>query len=171
MNTRTLTGSAGPWYREPWPWILIALPLSAVIAGFITLIIAIENPDGLVAEDYYKQGLAINRVLERESHAEELGLGAQVMISEEKVRVGLSGSATTRPGSITVRLIHPTRSGMDRSIKLNPIADGWYEGALPIMTSGRWRVQVEDDQATWRLNGIWMTSERMFTLPPAGAIQ
>lgn len=163
MNTHTLTRKVVPWYREPWPWVLIALPLSAVIAGFITLMIAIENQDGLVAEDYYKQGLAINRVLEREARAAALGLSAQVMISDERIRIGLTGPADL-PASVVVRFIHPTRSGLDRSIVLGAIANGWYEGAMPGMTSGRWLVQAEDDQGTWRLIGIWITPEQVFAL-------
>ena len=55
-----------PWYREPWPWILMSVPATAVVAGIITLWLAVSSADGLVAEDYYKQGLAINRVIERE---------------------------------------------------------------------------------------------------------
>ncbi len=40
-----------PWYREPWPWVLIALPLLAVVAGFATLWLALSNPDYLVVDD------------------------------------------------------------------------------------------------------------------------
>ena len=39
-----------PWYREPWPWVLIALPLSAVIASLVTLWIALSNPDHLAVD-------------------------------------------------------------------------------------------------------------------------
>jgi hypothetical protein len=40
-----------PWYRQFWPWFIIALPASAVIAGFITLWLAISRPDHLVVDD------------------------------------------------------------------------------------------------------------------------
>jgi hypothetical protein len=45
-----------PWYREPWPWILMALPLSAVIASFASLFIAISHPDPLVTEHAWEDG-------------------------------------------------------------------------------------------------------------------
>jgi hypothetical protein len=48
-----------PWYKEPWPWILMAPPATAVLAGIATVWIAVASADGLVAEDYYKQGLAM----------------------------------------------------------------------------------------------------------------
>jgi hypothetical protein len=40
-----------PWYRQFWPWFIIALPASAVIAGFITLWLAMSRPDHLVVDD------------------------------------------------------------------------------------------------------------------------
>ena len=41
-----------PWYREPWPWILMSGPAVVVCAGIATAVIAVETNDGLVAEDY-----------------------------------------------------------------------------------------------------------------------
>lgn len=40
-----------PWYRQFWPWFIIALPASAVIASFFTLWLAVSNPDTLVISD------------------------------------------------------------------------------------------------------------------------
>jgi len=40
-----------PWYRQFWPWVLIAIPLAAVIMGGVTLWLAISNPDYLVVEE------------------------------------------------------------------------------------------------------------------------
>jgi hypothetical protein len=45
-----------PWYKQFWPWFIIALPASAVIASFISLWLAVSNPDQLVVtEDEYLQ--------------------------------------------------------------------------------------------------------------------
>jgi hypothetical protein len=40
-----------PWYRQFWPWFIIALPASAVIASLITFYLAVSRPDHLVVED------------------------------------------------------------------------------------------------------------------------
>ena len=37
-----------PWYRQFWPWFLLALPAAAVIGGILTVIIAVSNPDPLI---------------------------------------------------------------------------------------------------------------------------
>ena len=63
-----------PWYKERWTWLLMLMPATAIVAGFITLWLAITSFDGLVADDYYKQGLAINQTLARANAAQERGL-------------------------------------------------------------------------------------------------
>ena len=50
-NIKPAPGQNLPWYRQFWPWFIIALPASAVVASFITLWLAISNPDQLVIED------------------------------------------------------------------------------------------------------------------------
>ena len=65
-----------PWYKQFWPWFIISLPASAVIAGLITVYIAFENADSLVADDYYKSGLAINNRIKQQQNAASKGLAA-----------------------------------------------------------------------------------------------
>ena len=48
------------WYREPIMWLVIAFPLTAVIVGFVSLALAIRSDDGMVEDDYYKQGMTIH---------------------------------------------------------------------------------------------------------------
>lgn len=44
-----------PWYREPWPWVLIAIPLATIIACGFTLWLAISRPDYLVLDEQQYQ--------------------------------------------------------------------------------------------------------------------
>ena len=168
MSTRAIEKSNVRWYREPWPWILLGLPATAVVAGIVTLVIAIRHEDGLVAEDYYRQGLAINRVLERESRAAELGLSAHLMFSGKRLRASFAGSGEF-PDAVMVRFVHPTRAGEDREVALSAISPGWYEGDLPTLAAGRWRLQLEDAQSTWRLTGSWMTDQTSLAISAAAA--
>ena len=67
MNKSAPLAEPRPWYREPWPWVAIAIPAAAVIAGFITLYLAISNPDYLVVEeDRYRE---INSELRAQSRS------------------------------------------------------------------------------------------------------
>ncbi|HWQ39238.1 MAG TPA: FixH family protein [Burkholderiales bacterium] len=156
-----------PWYREPWPWALLAAPATAVVAGVATLLIALAHQDGLVAEDYYRQGLAINQRLEREQRAAALRLRAQVLFSERRARVLLEGDGSL-PGRLRLRFVHPTRSGNDREVVLERVAPRMYEAALPAFRSGRWLVQLEDPDRTWRLSGVWAGDEPALVLSSIG---
>ncbi len=40
-----------PWYREPWPWIIIGLLGSVMVASGVTVWIAVTHPDALVVEE------------------------------------------------------------------------------------------------------------------------
>jgi hypothetical protein len=144
--------STAPWYREPWPWLLMLGPVGAVVAGAFTLWLAMANEDGLVADDYYKQGLAINEVIGRESEAARLGLQARILVGEARVLVHLAGAA---PRNLTLQLAHPTRAGLDRIAQLTAHDGGLYEGPLAVPASGRWHIVIEDDSEAWRLGGEW----------------
>jgi len=148
---------AQPWYREPWPWILMAGPAAVVVAGFVTAWLAVRSDDGLVVDDYYKQGLAINQTLGRSDAAERRGMQAEIHLVDGQVRV-LLGAAVR--GALTLQLAHPTRAGMDQRLKLAMVQPGVYEGRLQPLPAGRWHVVLE--QSDWRLAGEW-------TLPAAGA--
>lgn len=44
-----------PWYKQFWPWFLIILPATVVVACITTFVLFVENDVDLVAEDYYKK--------------------------------------------------------------------------------------------------------------------
>ena len=54
---------AEPWWKFGHVWLIIAGPLIVIVAGFVTLWLAISRPDPVVAEDYYRQGIEINKNL------------------------------------------------------------------------------------------------------------
>ncbi len=54
---------SGPWWRHPLLWMVIAGPAVSVVAGFGILAIALRTPDPVVAVDYYRQGVEINKTL------------------------------------------------------------------------------------------------------------
>jgi uncharacterized protein len=137
-----------PWYREPWPWLLMSGPAAVLVAGAVTTWIAFATADGLVAEDYYKQGLAINKVLKREEAARRLGLSAEVVLQAGKIRVELKGE---EPPVLFVHLAHATRAGHDLRLRLARSPSGAYEADLPPLPQGHWRIVLEDPGGSWRL--------------------
>jgi hypothetical protein len=145
-----------PWYKERWPWILMAGPGIVIIAGAITLWLAVISNDGLVTDDYYKQGLAVNQQLHRDRLASNLGLRADVMRAGDNVRLLLGAEGDAKlPQAITLKLAHPTRAGQDQAIQMVLEGQGFYSGKLAAEVSGRWLVSIEDPAGQWRLQGEW----------------
>ncbi len=158
-----------PWYRQFWPWLLISLPLTSVVAGVTTLFIAMDDPDGLVADDYYKAGLAINRTLERQGEARRMGIGArgQLDLTTGDVLLSVDG-LTTSPGPLTLRLAHATRSTHDQQIELRPVPGGGnrFAGQLSDrLRQGAWTLFLEPAAGTWRVTGRTLVNEGGASLP------
>ncbi|HEX2651947.1 MAG TPA: FixH family protein [Burkholderiales bacterium] len=137
-----------PWYKEPWPWILMSGPAAVIVAGAATTWIAFASADGLVAEDYYRKGLAVNAVLAREQAAERLGIAADLERSGETMRVRLRGAS---PDFVFLRFVNATRASMDVRVRLEAAGAGLYEGRVLPLAPGRWRVILEDPRGEWRL--------------------
>lgn len=143
-----------PWYRERWPWLLMLGPAVVVVAGLVTLWLAVKSSDGLVADDYYKQGLAINQTLARGDRARAMELSARVRLDGKNVRVALHArEGVILPYRIRLSFAHPTRGGLDRVVELDASAAG-YRGSIPELSSGRWLILLEDPEGMWRLSGV-----------------
>jgi hypothetical protein len=150
MHTQT---PKTPWYREPWVWLMIALPMSAVIGGMITIYLAVSTSDGLVVDDYYKRGKAINMVLARDEAAARYQLRAIIDLDlrDNLMELQLQSTAETLPKVLTFSVLHPTRPGHDQVIVLRHAGDGMYYGDIDEIARGKWYLQLEADD--WRLSG------------------
>jgi hypothetical protein len=137
-----------PWYRNRWPWLLMSGPAIVLVAGAITTWIAFASADGLVAEDYYKRGLAINKAFAREEAAGRRGISAEVRFEPGRLRVLLKGEA---PEALFIHLVHATRAGHDQRLRLVPAGKGVYQAGLPALPPGRWSIAIEDPRGAWRI--------------------
>jgi uncharacterized protein len=162
-----MTETSKPWYREPWPWLLMIAPLAAVIMGVVIFVLADRTRDGLVADDYYKEGLAINRTLDRERRAATLHVAGSLAFSPDRTQVRLRlGQDGAAPPALLLTLLHPTRAGMDQRIVLIRTAPGEFSGKLRAPVAGRWLLMLEDDDRSWRVNGVWRTVDDRVSLRP-----
>ena len=144
--------STTPWYRQRWPWFLILGPAVVVVAGFVTLYIALRTDDGLVADDYYKRGLAINQTLARAARSAALDLSATVDVERDGTVHAHLSSKGALPPVVRLRLLHPTRAGLDESADLALGPDGRYTGHVEPAAPGRRLVLVETSD--WRLGPV-----------------
>jgi hypothetical protein len=123
-------------------------PALVIAAGSVTMVFAFSGRDALVADDYYRQGIGINRTLEREAQARALGLRGTLVLDPGAVRVVLE-SAKPLPERIRLTASSATRAGIDRVLTLTRDAGGTYWAPMAPLADGRWRFILETD--SWRV--------------------
>lgn len=144
-----------PWYKQFWPLFVFSLPAASVIAGLITVVIAFRNADSVVADDYYKEGMAINQRLDKRDHARELGIQAEMGYAGELLTVGfLAKRPDVQQLSVTFR--HATLAHKDFSVQLKMRPDGSYFANIPNDMSGKWRVVLQPGHQQWELVSTWI---------------
>lgn len=144
-----------PWYRQFWPWFLISLPAIVVVGSMFTIYMAVTTEDGLVTDDYYKEGLAIRKDAARAEAANALGVRGSLHYdaSDGRIEVQLNDAAVGQLATLVVVLFHPTRSHQDQRVELARVGTGRYAGTVQTLGPANWRVSVEPTSGQWRING------------------
>jgi hypothetical protein len=158
------------WYKEPWLLLVVGGPLFVVAASIYTGILAWRGSDKVVAQDYYKQGLMINKDLQRDAKARELQLSATITLdlAANKMRMSLTANAAL-PETVQLSLASSGGSGISvnevlRRLPMKLARPGQYEGELNASTNHAltsvklFHVKVETTD--WRLTGDWFDPEQ-----------
>lgn len=152
LKSRIENSAPEPWYRQFWPWFLIVLPGSVVIAAITTMIIAVRGSDDLVVDDYYKDGLAINRQLERDERARRRGYTAHLAITEDTVTVLTEDLPAV--AELRLRLSHPMEADRDIRIDLRRSGPERYAARLPVSVGDNWHWLLDAGESSdWRITG------------------
>lgn len=136
-------------------WLIIALPIAAVVASLLTMVIASRNADTLVKGDYQKEGLTLHQHTERDLRARQLGLSARLQQGDGELRLQLSGHPEPTPESLVLLLSHPTQATKDVAINLRHADGKVYIGKASSSQETNWLVQLEPVDQSWRLSGRW----------------
>lgn len=153
----TMSGTVTPWYRQPWPWLLMIMPVLAVVGGALMIWFAVTTDDGVVDDDYYKQGLAINQKLSRQKLAQTMGLSAKMSVSGEKFSIILKSDRELEfPQRIMLHLNYASNKAHDLDLVLERAqvaSDSVYVSDIKDLKEGHWYVSLEDEGSSWRLSG------------------
>ncbi|MDI1300423.1 MAG: FixH family protein [bacterium] len=144
--------TAKPWYRQFWPWFIMALPATAVVAGLSTVYIAFKNQDSLVRDDWYQDGKSINLDMAREKRAQLLGMSADMAIDAltGDIRVTLHEKQTALlPPSLKIAFSHVTRADLDQAVTLQRQHDGEYHGVIGHALRGHFDIELAGND--WRI--------------------
>ena len=138
---------------EPLVWLVISLPLAAIVASASIMHFALQRQDSNSGDDASRYSPGINAELTRQAQARTLGLAVQkAVLSGHETRVELrSIGVGDLPATLTLRLTHPVAQRFDKTILLNRIATGAYVGpGIPAAVPGTvWQGVI--DTPTWRV--------------------
>ena len=144
---------AQPWYRQFWPWFLIAVPGLSVVASIAMLVVAVRHADSLVRDDYYAAGLAIDRDFALERVAAQRHLVATLRDDETRheLALDLRGDGVDPNSELTLVLSHPTDAARDQTLRLRADADGVFRAPRAAPLRGRWNAALAPAGGGWRL--------------------
>lgn len=138
--------------REPMLWLVIGLPVAAVVAGLLTLWIAIRaGGNDAIAEPVRRTAQIQVRDLAADEAARAAGLALLLQRDANGLRLmRLTGAAGHE--ALQLHLRHPSLAAADRTITLQPDAGAWQaRGVLP--ADHDWRLELLPADGAWRLVG------------------
>lgn len=143
-----------PWYKQFWPWFIIAIPASSVAAGMVMLHLAIDGADTLVRDDWYKDGMAINQRLDKQNRAREAGLKAFFSFDQEEniVKLRIDNLDAQQVPSLSLDLVHPTLAQRDIKVQLYRAPDNTYFAKLPRTPAGLYYAQIRSVEDAWEID-------------------
>jgi hypothetical protein len=154
--------AGAPWYTQFWPWFLIALPTTAVVASIASLVIAVRNADTLVRADWSDAGEHINVELglEREAHVRGVSAIVRLDPAENRVSVELDGVGVESLPRLSLELRHPTDASRDFSSVLTATGAGVFTGdAASALVTGSWHLTIAPPDRAWLLRKrVWLGS-------------
>jgi len=155
-----------PWYQQFWPWALMVMPATAVVAGLYTYSLAASGSSGLVVDDYYNVGKAINYSLAKGQKAADMGLHGNLVLNGQSVRLLLNNAEIQSQQQLFLRLYHATRSGLDQSVVLGNAGAGVWSGQVQGLAAGKWHVHLASQDESWRLSGVMQATDMALEMKP-----
>lgn len=167
MNQPAVALSTEPaWYRQFWPWFLIGLLGSVVLASFITLFIAVGDDDGVVVGAVASSG---GKVM---TEIKDAARGATVTLEPKNGILDITLAQTQRLESLQITLLHPTRKGRDLTFELDRVGPGQWMTEIPkasqFPANLRWRWVLSSGSGVNTSLAPWSAYGTLTLATPAG---
>ncbi len=152
-----------PWYKQFWPWFLIAVPLASFGMGFLMLHLASNTTDSLVVDDYYKEGKVINARLDKVEEARRKNIVTKLVIHDGSIALTFISGMPKEGQALKLSFYHVTLQAKDMSLLLSQDAKGVYRGYSDSSLDGKWKISLMPVDESWKI-------QQTVTLPYSGAI-
>lgn len=149
--------------REPMVWLLIALPLAAVISSIWLVVLSMRGGSiDAVADTVQRTGQIQTTDLGPDQRAAQLKLSAVLQSENGMLRVFPAGGDFHRGEPLQLILLHPQSEANDTSLTLTPDDLGWHV-QYTADPGHDWNLQLSNGNADgntdgnadgrWRLRG------------------
>lgn len=157
--------------REPMVWLLIALPLAAVISSIWLVVLSSRGGSiDAVADDVQRTGQIQTTDLGPDARAAKLKLSAVLQSEAGMLRVFPASGEFRRGESLQLKLLHPHEQDGDEMLTLAPDELGWHV-EYTADPSHDWNLQLGDGDekadGSWRLRGRLSQGQHAAHLGPA----
>ena len=145
------------FYKEYWFWLVMAPIFSSVVVGTSFVITSFKTFDGVVVDNYYKDGKGFQVRYEEDRLAVANHLQATLVKSDSQIKIQLSGEISSFPDSLNLIFIYPTSDQFDIELIAQHIGNGVYQTSInDQVTNHFYLVQLytpEQVSPAWRLHG------------------
>ncbi|MEQ6885145.1 FixH family protein [Salicola sp. Rm-C-2C1-2] len=157
-----------PWYREPWVWVIIAIPGITILWSVFLILFSMQQHVSMVEDDYYDKGTGINRELSRDIKAADLGLTGRVSFTDQqRLDIVLKSPERRNWERLEVELSHATLGDRDQTTIAERVGEGRYRASINALSDGRWYIDIRNIGNDWRLRSALNTPlEEPLTLKP-----
>ena len=147
------TAAADRRLTNPVYWLMWLLPGSAVVAGLSTLFIALRSGDRPLPESYHWEGARLDADFVRARAAAALGVEVE-FDSRDGHCHAVMRHIPRDPAAINLLLTNGGDAGLDRRLRLLRVGPDEYRAQCAPIAAGSWRIEVDDDSATWSVRGV-----------------
>jgi len=157
--------------REPMVWLIIALPLAAVIASIWLVVLSYHGGSiDAVADEVQRTGQIQTTDLDPDARAAQRKLGAVLQSENGVLRVFPATGEFRRDQPLQLHLLHPHVQDADQLLTLAPDDLGWHV-AHAIDGTHDWNITLTNGDANtddrWRLRGRLAREQHATHLGPA----
>lgn len=126
----------------PWYFVAFFVILAAVDGWFVML--AVRTQPGTIIDHPYERGIIYNRALKAYEEQEALGWKGTLTVDKNDIRFRLRDAEgkTLAADSVSVRMVRPTRLGLDTDVKMEKQPDESWSAKLALPAPGLWEARV-----------------------------
>lgn len=153
--------------REPMMWLVIGLPLVAIIAGITMVVVATKSGGSDQVIDTVKRTAQVQETeLGPDERAQSLRLSAVLRTGKGMIELLPVNGDFHRDEPLTLVLSHPSDAMQDVTVPLLPSELGW-RADVELAQDHDWLLRLTPVDGQWRLRGRLPAGQQAAHLGPA----